>query len=341
MNILILHTQVPFVHGGAEVLVEGLQRALRDRGHVVDIVALPLNWNPPDGLLTSALAWRMLDLRTFNGRDVDLVICTKYPTWAVDHPNKALWLIHQHRQAYDLYGTSLSEFGTDPASREIRERVVEIDRIGIGSCKARYAISRNVAERLKRFGGIEAEALYPPVPRDGLAAERFDPFILSVARLDAAKRVDLAVRAMAAVPESLQLVVVGDGPNLESLRLLARRVGVERRVEFAGRVSDERLLELYNTCRAVYYAPVDEDYGYTTVEALTAGKPVVTAEDSGGVLEFVVDDINGLVTPPDPARIADSISVLCDESLARRLGARGPGRVADLSWGHVVEALTS
>ncbi|MCO5175547.1 MAG: glycosyltransferase family 4 protein [Thermomicrobiales bacterium] len=341
MNILILHTQVPFVRGGAEVLVEGLQQALREHGHVADIVSLPLNWNPPQGLLTSALAWRMLDLRSFNGRDVDLVICTKYPTWAVDHPNKALWLIHQHRQAYDLFGTPLSEFGADPASRDIRERVVEIDRIGIQSCKARFAISRNVAERLKRYCGMDAEAVYPPVPRSGLSAERYDPFILSVARLDAAKRVDLAIRAMNSNSHDMQLVIVGDGPDAERLQSLARRIGVDERVQFAGRVSDERLLDLYNTCRGVFYAPIDEDYGYTTVESLAAGKPVITTSDAGGVLEFVEDGVTGLVTLPDAEQIATSITALSGEMLARQLGSRGPERVADLSWDRVVEALTS
>ena len=132
MNVLVLHTQVPFVRGGAEVLVDGLIAALRERGHVADVVALPLAWNPPDGLLTTALAWRMLELGRFNDRVVDRVICTKFPTWAVEHERKSLWLVHQHRQAYDLHGTQMSEFTPDSASREIRERVVEIDAIGIG-----------------------------------------------------------------------------------------------------------------------------------------------------------------------------------------------------------------
>ncbi|MEX2315468.1 MAG: hypothetical protein WD628_07085, partial [Thermomicrobiales bacterium] len=123
MNVLVLHTQVPFVRGGAEVLVDGLIGALRERGHTTDIVSMPLAWNPPEGLLTTALAWRLLDLRRINDRNVDRVICTKYPTWAVEHERKSLWLIHQHRQAYDLYGSSLSEFTPEAPSRETRERV--------------------------------------------------------------------------------------------------------------------------------------------------------------------------------------------------------------------------
>lgn len=339
MNILILHSQVPFVRGGAEVLVEGLRDALAARGHAVDTVSLPLSWNPPERLLTSALAWRLLDLSAFNARSVDLVICTKYPTWAVEHPNKALWLIHQHRQAYDLFGTPMSELGGDAESRRLRDRVVEIDRVGIGECRRRYAISRNVAGRLRRYCGIDATPLYPPVPRTGLRAERYDPFILSVARLDASKRVDLAIRALSEDGSNLRLVVAGDGPDLATLRSLARRVGVADRVDFVGRVSDDRLRELYNTSRAVYYAPIDEDYGYTTVEALAAAKPVITTDDAGGVLEFVADDDDGLVTCATPEAIGDSIRRLADEDFARRLGERGPERVAGLSWDAVVEAL--
>lgn len=339
MNVLVLHTQVPFVRGGAEILVEGLAGALRERGHMVDIVGMPLAWNPPQGLLTTALAWRLLDLRRFNERIVDRVICTKFPTWAVEHERKSLWLIHQHRQAYDLYGTPLSEFTPDPASREIRERVVEIDTIGIAGCAPRYGISRNVCDRLRRFNGVDAAPLYPPVPRSGLRAAAYEPFVLSVARLDDAKRVEPAIRAMTHVNGRLRLEIVGDGPNRRELEVLSRRLGVADRVVLRGRVDDDELRDLYNHCRAVYYAPLDEDYGFTTVEALSAMKPVVTAPDSGGVLEFVADGDCGLVSELEPAALGSAFNRLNDVALARRLGANGPDRTAGLTWDTVVDAL--
>lgn len=339
MNVLVLHTQVPFVRGGAEVLVDGLVAALRERGHVADTVSLPLAWNPPDGLLTTALAWRLLDLRRFNDRKVDLVICTKFPTWAVEHPRKALWLVHQHRQAYDLHGTSMSEFTPDPTSRAVRERVVEIDTIGIAECSPRFGISRNVCDRLRRFNNLSAAPLYPPVPRLGLRAEAYEPFILSAARLDDAKRIESAIRALEHVRSGISLVVAGDGPNRPKLEELSRSLGVAERVEFRGRVDDDELRCLFNTCRAVYYAPVDEDYGYTAVEALAASKPVVTAPDSGGVLEFIRDDVTGLVSSLDAERLADAFDRIADEPTARRLGANGPGLTAGLNWDTVVNAL--
>jgi glycosyltransferase involved in cell wall biosynthesis len=339
MNILILHTQIPFVSGGAEVLVDGLLAALRQRGHTADVVALPLAWNPTDRLLSSALAWRLLDLRRFNDRSVERVICTKYPTWAVEHPRKSLWLVHQHRQAYDLHGTSLSEFTPDDESQRIRKHVIEIDRVGISECQPRYAISRNVADRLAQFCGIQASPLYPPVPRPGLRPDAYEPFILSVARLDAAKRVDRIIDAFADVRPGLRLHLVGDGPDRLPLEQRVARLGLSDRVVFHGRVTDAVLLDLYNRCRAVYYAPIDEDYGYTTVEALSAGKPVVTAADSGGVLEFVRHEHGGLMTSLEAEPLAATIDRLADEEFAREVGRIGPTLTCGLTWDRVVDAL--
>lgn len=339
MNILILHSQVLFTTGGAEVLVAGLQDALRSQGHRADIVALPLAWNPVDRLLTTALAWSLLDVTTFNGVSVDLVVCTKFPTWAVRHPRKVLWLIHQHRQAYDWYGTAMSEFRPDDRDRSIRDRVIEIDQRGIGSCTPRFAISRNVAGRLRRFCGIDADELYPPVPRRGLRPDAYDPFLLSVARLDRAKRVGAIISAWPSVRSDLKLVVVGDGPERQALERLSSASGLDGRVEFRGRVTDQELVRLYNRCRAVYYAPLDEDYGYATVEALAAGKSVLTAPDSGGVLEFVSDGENGYVIPLESRELAGAVNRLADEDVARGLGARGPRIVEDLTWDRVVDSL--
>lgn len=339
MNVLVLHSQVPFVTGGAEVLVSGLVGALRERGYAADSVALPLAWSPVDGLLTTALAWRLLDLSSFNERRVDRVICTKFPTWAANHPHKSLWLVHQHRQAHDLHGTALSEFTPEPESRAVRQRVLDIDRVGIGACRPRFAISRNVSRRLREHTGLEALPLYPPVPRVGLCAEAYEPFILSAARLDAAKRVDRLIAAWPAVDSRLRLVIAGDGPERGALQRQANSLGIADRVRFLGRVGDDELTRLFNTCRAVYYAPIDEDYGYAAVESLAAGKAVIAAPDSGGVLEFVTNGDDGIVCDLETEPLARALNHLSDERVAREFGATGPRRVAGLTWDVVVEQL--
>ncbi len=339
MRVLVLHSQVPFVQGGAENLVSGLCRALTDRGHEADIVSIPYRWNPPDQLLRSAVAWRMIDLTEVAGREVDLVVCTKFPTWAVKHPRKVLWLVHQHRQAYDLYGTAMSELGPDRDSQAIRESILQVDRIGIGECQPRFAISRNVADRLRQYSAITSEVLYPPVDTLTLRTEAYEPFVLSPSRLDEMKRVRELITAWPHVDPRLRLIVASDGPLRPQLELLVKSLGMLDRVSFVGRISEEQLADLYRRCRAVYFAPIDEDFGYVTVEAHAAGKPVITSQDSGGVLEFVQHSVNGLVTELTPRKLAATINLYADEAVAIEHGMCGAKTTTPNTWDAVVSSL--
>jgi glycosyltransferase involved in cell wall biosynthesis len=340
-RILICATQVPFVRGGAELLVEGLRDALRERGHSVDVVALPFQWHPPERIAESALAWRMLDISQVNGRPVDLVIATKFPSYLVRHPNKVLWLVHQHRQAYDWYGTPLSDLGNTPEHRAVREQIFRMDERGIGECKARYTISANVSGRLRRFNGIESTPLYPPSRYAAhLHAGPYGDYILAPARLDRAKRLDLFLEALARTTAPLQAVIAGTGPDRERLEGIVARLGLNERVRMLGFVPDADLIALYAGARAVYYAPIDEDYGFATVEAFGAARPVITTDDSGGVLEFVRDGVNGLISPPDPHAIARSIDTLAvDAALAEQFGRAGQPLASEITWDKVCAAL--
>jgi glycosyltransferase involved in cell wall biosynthesis len=340
-RILICATQVPFVRGGAELLVDGLRDALRERGHMVDVVSLPLAWQPHRLIGRSALAWRLLDVTSVNDVPVDQVICTKFPSYAVNHPRKVVWLVHQHRQAYDWYGTPFSDFANTPEDRAIREMLLRIDRQALGEAQRRFTISNNVGARLKRFVGLDSRTLYPPSRyAHQLRAGSYGDYILSDARLDAAKRLDLLLRALARMEAPLRCVFISTGPERERLEQLARELGLGERAQFRGYVPDAELIDLYAGARAVYYAPFDEDYGFTTVQALAAARPVVTTADSGGVLEFVADGANGFVTAPEPHAIAARLDALAaDAALAARLGAAGPARVAGITWEKVVEEL--
>jgi len=89
--------------------------------------------------------------------------------------------------------------------------------------------------------------------------------------------------------------------------------------------------------------PHDEDYGFTTLEAFFAGKPVVTTTDAGGVLEFVEDGATGFVVEPEPAAIAGRIDDLFeDRSLCERMGTEGRDRVRQrVTWDKAIAALTA
>jgi len=340
-RILICATQVPFVRGGAELLVEGLRDALRERGHSVDVVALPFQWHPLERIPESALAWRLLDISQVNGQPVDLVIGTKFPSYMVRHPRKVLWLVHQHRQAYDWYGTPFSEFTNLPEHRQVRDAIFRMDRRGLAECAVRYTISRNVSARLKRFNGLDSTPLYPPSRYAGqLRAGPYGDYIFSSARLDRAKRLDLLLEALARTVAPTRLLLAGAGPDRERLEGLAATLGLGERVRFLGFVPDAELLELYAGARAVYYAPVDEDYGFATLEAFGAARPVITTNDAGGVLEFVEHGVSGLICPPEPARIAEAIaSLAADPALAECMGRAGRPQVAAITWEKVVAAL--
>ena len=340
-RILICATQVPFVRGGAELLVEGLRDALRERGHSVDVVALPFQWHPLERIPESALAWRMLDISQVNGQPVDLVIGTKFPSYMVRHPRKVLWLVHQHRQAYDWYGTPFSDFTNLPAHRQVRDAIFRMDARGLAECAARYTISRNVSARLKRFNGLDSTPLYPPSRYAGqLRAGPYGDYLFSSARLDRAKRLDLLLEALARTAAPTRLLLAGAGPDRERLEGLAATLGLGERVRFLGFVPDAELLELYAGARAVYYAPLDEDYGFATLEAFGAARPVITTNDAGGVLEFVEHGVSGLVCPPEPARIAQAIaSLAANAALAERMGRAGRPQVAAITWDKVVAAL--
>jgi glycosyltransferase involved in cell wall biosynthesis len=140
----------------------------------------------------------------------------------------------------------------------------------------------------------------------------------------------------------VKLVGTPDQPGFEThLREILTQNRSHRRVEFLGRVSDDELLSLYANAFAVYYAPHDEDYGFVTLEAFASGKPVVTATDSGGVLDFVEDGKNGIVSAPAPEAIAGALNSLLDERRYQELTKDLSGAAAFFDWDEIVRRLTA
>jgi glycosyltransferase involved in cell wall biosynthesis len=340
-TILVCEAQVPLVRGGAESHVRQLVERLRGRGYQTDLVSVPFKWYPKDEILAHAAAWRMLDLSESNGTPIDLVIATKFPSYFVRHPNKVAWLIHQYRAAYELCGTMYSDFAHVDLDVGLRQRLIALDTEMLGECRRLYTNAANTAARAQKFNGLRAEPLYhPPRLADRLTAGRFGDYMLSVGRLETVKRHDLAIRALALSPDPRRLVIVGEGTQDAVLRALADRLGIADRVAFAGAVGDETLLELYAGALGVVYAPFDEDYGYVTLEAFLAHKPVVTARDSGGTLEFVVDGVNGFVCDPSADGLAAAFSrLVADRARAAALGDAGYERARLVTWDGVVERL--
>jgi glycosyltransferase involved in cell wall biosynthesis len=340
-TILVCEAQVPLVRGGAESHVRQLVDRLRGRGYLVDLVSVPFKWYPKEEILAHAAAWRLLDLSESNGTPIDLVIATKFPSYFARHPNKVAWLIHQYRAAYELCGTVYSDFAHVDLDVGLRRTLLDLDTTMLGECRRLFTNAGNTASRVEKFNGLRAEPLYhPPRLADRIAGGPAQDYLLSVGRLETVKRHDLALRAMAQLASPRRLVVVGEGTQDANLRRLAEELGLGDRVEFAGSVSDDRLLELYAGALGVVYVPFDEDYGYVTLEAFLARKPVVTARDSGGTLEFVQDGVNGFVCEPDAGAMAEAFSRLAqDRGRASSLGDAGFERARLVTWDGVIETL--
>jgi glycosyltransferase involved in cell wall biosynthesis len=340
-KVLVCEARVPFVRGGAELHVEGLVSELRRHGYQTEAVSIPFKWYPKEELLAQAAAWRLVDLSEANGERIDAVIATKFPTYFVRHPHKVTWLFHQYRAIYDLIGTPYSEFTHDEADVRLRDRLITLDSEVLAESVRLFTNGRTTAARLARFNGLAAQPLHHPPPLAGqLGPGPYGDYLLSVGRLEANKRVDLIIRALAHAGRTLRLVVAGEGPLRTQLEQIATAGGVADRVTFTGAIDAAQLVELYANALAVVFPPFDEDYGYVTLEAFLAHKPVVTTTDAGGPLEFVEDGLTGFVAEPAPEPLGAAIARLAaDRTCARALGEAGYERARSITWDGVVARL--
>lgn len=342
-RVLVLEGQVPFVHGGAEILVRQLIGAFRAGGYEAELVSIPFRDYPRDEVLTQAALWRLIDLSSAAGQSIDLVIPTKYPNYLVRHPRKVAWLMHQHRVAYELVGTPFSDFDHTDTDVGLRDRLVRLDTQGLGECAARFTLSETVSARLRQFNGLESVPLFhPPKLAGQLTGGPYGDYIFFVSRLEKAKRVDLAIDTMLHVDKPLKLLIAGDGAARVDLQAQIAARGLGDRVTLLGRVSDEEIIRLYSGALAVLFAPYQEDYGYVTLEAFHASKPVITATDSGGPLEFITHGVSGLVAEPAAEALAAAVRELAgNRQRAAEMGEAGRRVATAITWEGVVERLVA
>ncbi len=347
MRILILNTQAPFISGGAEALADGLQVKLSERGHQVEVVRIPFKWYPPKTILKQMLACRLMRITAV---EPDLVIPLKFPVYMIPFPNKKLWLLHQFRQVYELWGTEYQDVPNTPEGQRLREAVIQADNRHLREAKAIFTNSRIVANRLKTYNQIEATGvLYPPLLHPNMFhAGDLGNYFFYPSRLTKGKRQLLVIQAMRHVRADFKLIFAGkaDDPSYEdSLRQTIAQYDLGDRVQMLGWITDEEKARLMANAFGVLYVPYDEDsYGYVTLEAFHAHKPVIVCTDSGGTDEVMEHERNGLVVEPTPEALAAGMEWLW----ANRLRAIDMGEAAfatlarhKISWDNVIEHLLS
>jgi glycosyltransferase involved in cell wall biosynthesis len=348
MRVVIATVQVPFVRGGAEILADQLLNALRSEGHEAEIVAVPFKWYPAERILDHVLACRLLDVTESTGTPVDRLIGLKFPAYFMPHPHKVLWLLHQHRTAYDLWDHPLGDLIRFPNGAQIRDAIREADGRLLPQARRIFTISGNVSQRLKAFCGIDSIPLYhPPQHAEQFYCAAAGEYLFFPSRLAPLKRQPLVLEALAKTLQPVRVRFAGAAESpayAEELQSLARRLHVEQRVEWLGPVTEEEKRALYAHALGIIFPPLDEDYGYVTLEAMLAAKPVITCADSGGPLEFVRCGETGLIAQATPEALAEALDTLwADRDQAKAMGEAGRAHYESLgiSWPMVVQRLLS
>ncbi|HEX6324614.1 MAG TPA: glycosyltransferase family 4 protein [Vicinamibacterales bacterium] len=342
-RVAVVTSTPPMAEGGHMVIARSLARALEEQGHQAGVVCTPQNRF--GRLASSYIATWFTDVgRTGDGHPVDQVISLRYPSYAVRHPRHVCWLNHTMREYYDLWDSWCVTLPAHARMKESLRRAAthKVDKYLLTRNVTKLFVqSKTIQKRLETWGGIPSEVLYPPAPQRPYRHDEYGGYLFVVSRLTKLKRIDLVIRALAR-PEAagVRCLIGGDGEDRPALERLIEEEKLGNRVTLLGRLDDGQLVEHLAKCRAVCFAPYDEDYGFVTIEAFSSSKAVVTCRDSGGPAELVRDGENGLVAEPDAEALAVAIArVMNDEQAARRMGEAAAADAARITWPHAVSKL--
>ena len=341
MRIALVNTFSPFIRGGAEILVDDLAEQLKDHGHNVDLFRIPFPKYYEAPLITTIEAARMLHFDEF-----ERVITFKFPAYCIKHHEKVIWMFHQFRQVYELFG---SEYGLEKNSKgeSIRKVVKHVDDDDIRQSKRVYTNAQEVTNRLMLFNKIPSIVLPPPLKKQELYySENVGDYIYYPSRITDMKRQHLAIEAMRYVKSGVRLVVTGvsEGAYFKSLKQIINDYGLEKRVDIKdGWVDDDEKRSLLANSLGVIYIPFKEDScGFVTMEAFYSAKPVITCTDSGGTGEFVENGVNGFIVEPSADAISKVMDILYyDKKLAEGLGRAGLEEITrrDITWPSTIQRL--
>ncbi len=344
MKVLIVNNMAPFVWGGAEELAVHLQKNLVIAGHQAEILRIPFQWEP-----AAKIPSQMLMVRAFELWNVDRVIALKFPAYLIRHPNKTLWLLHQYRQAYDLFDAGQTNIPQGESGQALRNLIKNADEEAFRESRQIFTNSEVTRQRLRKYNSeFDAEVLLPPLNDPELfTGGKSEGYIFSGGRINGMKRQHLLVEAMQFVTKNVKLVIAGPPDTVHDanrLRQLVEAKGLSDRIKLDLRFLDRSEIGRYvNGASACAYLPFDEDsLGYVAMEAAMAAKPVITASDSGGVLGLVRHDETGMVSAPDPQALAMAITAIsANAAKAVELGAAAKSLWTSMriTWPNTVERL--
>tara|TARA_R110000751_G_scaffold307857_3_gene432888 strand:+ start:29723 stop:30760 length:1038 start_codon:yes stop_codon:yes gene_type:complete len=343
VKVLVVTNMAPFIWGGAEELAVHLQRNLVLAGHEAEVLRIPFQWEP-----ATRIPSQMMMVRAFELWNVDHVIALKFPAYLIRHPHKTLWLVHQYRQAFDLFDAGHTNLTADSEGRTLREMIRRADNEGFSESRRIFTISEVTRRRLKKYNGFDSEVLLPPINDPELfAGGAPQGYIFAGGRINDMKRQYLLLDAMAKADRCVRLVIAGppDAPNdREQLIRRVEELGLSDRVKLDLRFLPRAEYANYiNDATAVAYLPIDEDsLGYVSMEAATARKALISATDSGGVLGLVKNAETGWVAQPNAESLAAAMNAVYEndtKTLAFGMAAKDLWDSMEANWPTTVEKL--
>jgi glycosyltransferase involved in cell wall biosynthesis len=343
MRVVVANNMTPFIHGGAEELANRLVRGIAARGHEVELIRIPFRWAP-----YALIPKQVAIARQVRVDSADLLIALKFPAYGISHHHKNLWLLHQYRQAYDLFDAGYTNIPADADGDVVRNMIRLGDAQSFSEARTIYTNSPITSARLQHYNGIGSEVLYPPLNDPELfAGGGAGTYVFAGGRVDSLKRQELLIRALKKTPERVRLVIAGP---LDSAGTGDRLRAMVEELDVADRVTlDLRFLErseiaaLVNGAAACAYIPYDEDsLGYVSMEAAQAHKPVITTTDSGGILGLVKHGETGWVVEPNEDQLADAMT----EAVTNHRSSRALGSALfehwqsfGATWTHTIDRL--
>ena len=365
LRILIVTTDFPPRVGGIQEWTLQVATHLATR-HDVTIVAPK---QKESAAYDAQLPFRVVRFPQGPSRPITLTALVIYTLRAVRRAKPDVLLLGHLFAAAALYPVRrwlqipsiVSTYGHEVHAHRIQRQLPRI----IAHSKRCITISRYTAGLLERKGidsshidvipvGVADQFLTdPPSPPD-LSEKHVAPndrVILTVARLDERyKGHDVMIQAMplilAQVPAA-RYVIVGDGIYRHVYEQMAHALNMRDRVVFAGRLSNEERLALYDRCDVFAMISREdanggaEGFGIVFLEAAARYKPSIGG-NSGGIPDAIEDGITGyLVNPTSVADVAETCSrVLANPELARKLGAAGRARVeAGYTWQRIAQSI--
>jgi glycosyltransferase involved in cell wall biosynthesis len=345
VNVLIVNNMAPFVSGGAESMATHLKVNLEVAGHKAEVLRIPFQWEP-----ATRIPSQMLMARSFELQNVDHVIALKFPAYLIPHPRKSLWLIHQYRQAYDLYDAGQTNLPSGEIGSDIRCVIKNADDECFRGAHRIFAISDITQKRLAHYNGFASEVLRAPLNDPQLfCGGPPKGYIFAGGRVNAAKRQQLLLEALALAPKSVRLVIAGppDSPgDATILNESIERLGLRDRVRLDLRfLSRHEYADYVNGALAVASLPFDEEsFSYVAMEAATAQKALISTSDSGGVLGLAKHHETGWVAEPQPASLALALAAVYANSkrtLEYGVAAKDCWESYNITWPATVAALLS